>query len=103
MKDLSFNVNGETLYLPTWYQLRSDEEIQEAKLTIIEEMILAQSRPADVQVIDEYDIELDKMTEMEEHILRELKKEGFTKDQIEEIFARYYAGETLDSAMQSVI
>jgi len=103
MKDLSFKVNGETFYLPTWYQDEPEEKIEELKLSLIEEMILTQAEPASEVAVDGYDEELAKAVEMEEHILRELKKESFTKNQIEEIFARYYAGETLDSAMQSVI
>lgn len=102
-KDLSFKVNGETFYLPLWYQLRSDEEIEEAKLVLIEEMIRSESEQSVDPVVDEYDADLDNMTEMEEHIFKGLKEEGYTKNQIEEIFARYYSGQTLDAAMQSVM
>lgn len=103
MKDLSFKYNGETFYLPTWYQLESEEEIEGAKAALIAEMIRSDSAEPTEFVEDEYDAELDRMTEMEEYIWNQLKAEGYTSDQIEEILARYYSGQTLDSAMQSVI
>jgi len=99
VKDLSYVVDGETLYLPTWYVYRSDKEIEETKKFLIEQS--ARTNP--VAVIDDYDKEIEKQEEMEAHIVRELKKDGFNRKQIDEILARYYSGQTLDSAMQSIL
>lgn len=40
--------------------------------------------------------------QMPRKVYRDLKAEGYTTKQIQEIMARVYCGQTLDSAMQSV-
>lgn len=99
MKDLSCVIDGETLYLPTWYLYRSDKEIEETKRFLIEQS--AHTNP--VTVVDDYDVDIKKQEEIEAHIVRQLKKKGFTRKQVDEILARYYSGQTLDSAMQSIL
>lgn len=44
-----------------------------------------------------------KMTREERDLIRQLKEEGFTKEEIEEIIARVTCGQTLDSAMQTIL
>ena len=44
------------------------------------------------------------MTQKEERdLIRQLKEAGFTKIEIEEIIARVECGQTLDSAMQTIL
>lgn len=88
---LAYEVNGKIEYLPAWYSLKSDKEIEETKRLLIEEA----KKPAihhepETTVIDEVNIR------------KQLKAE-FTKSQIDEIIEKLYCGYTLDSAMQSVM
>lgn len=91
MNKLAYEINGKVEYLPMWYSLKSDEEIEAAKQIVIESA--KNPKPQSDQepiIIDE--VKIKKM----------LKSDGFTKNQIEEIIAKFYCGYTLDSAMQSV-
>lgn len=100
MKDLTYiDASGTTNSLPTWYQLRSDDEIAEAKAILIEES--KNSHELTNEEIDQ--IVEDEMKEADKIVKKaipQLKKEGFNNSQIETIVADLYAGRTLDSAMQ---
>lgn len=84
---LKFMKDGQEQYLPTWFMHRSDKEVEEAKQKLIN---------APKKSYDEYEpIEIDEVK-----IRRDLRKEGFSSDDIEEIIAMIYNGMTVDSAIQ---
>lgn len=84
---LRFVKNGQEQYLPTWFMYKSDEEVEEAKQKLIN---------APDRTYNSYEpIEID-----EDKIRRELKKEGFSSADIDEIIAMIYNGMTVDSAIQ---
>lgn len=98
-KDLSYTVNNETFYLPTWCESWSDEDIEKAKQSFIEEEL--NRKPLTEEEIDAIvaaeEAEIDRLVKK---VKPQLKKEGFNNSQIETIVADLYAGRTLDSAMQ---
>lgn len=86
-----FNIEGEEIWLPGWYIDRTDEECREAAESIYEHI---KNPPAKVEVEDTLErIEPEKLYDM-------LKADGFTSSEIETIFVRYYAGDTIDGAIQ---
>ena len=89
MNKLAYEIDGKIEYLPVWYSLRSDEEIEEAKRIVIE----AAKNPIKY---DNSKIEIDEV-----EIRKQLRSE-FNEDQIDEIIRMLYDGRTLDSAMQSI-
>lgn len=89
MNKLAYEIDGKIEYLPVWYSLRSDEEIEEAKRIVIE----AAKNPIKY---DNSKIEIDEV-----EIRKQLRSE-FNEDQIDEIIRMLYDGRTLDSAMQSM-
>lgn len=99
--ELGFTFDGQVYYLPQWYKFRSDREIELAKQIIIDDLLAeaANATPAK----DKYDKEIENQEEMEAYISKQLKEEGYTKKQIEQILADYYSGRTLDSAIQKAI
>lgn len=100
MKDLTYiDATGTTNSLPTWYQLRGDEEIAEAKAILIEESKHPHEL-TDEEIDNIVNEEMKEVDEVVKKALPQLKKEGFNNSQIETIIADLYAGRTLDSAMQ---
>ena len=85
---LAFDKDGETWYLPTWYADSSDDEIESLKQTLID----AKPRTHDTTTPS---VDID-----ESKVRRDLRAEGFSRPEIDEIIAMVYNGMTMDSAIQ---
>lgn len=83
---LAFVKDGRTQYLPTWFKDKSDAELDELKQRVIN------SKPSSSEDVS---IEID-----EPQLRKDLRKEGFTRADIDEIIAMVYNGHTIDSAIQ---
>ena len=100
MKDLTYiDATGTINSLPTWYQLRGDEEIAEAKAILIEESKNSHEL-TDEEIDNIVNSEMKEVDKLVESALPQLKASGFNNSQIEIIVSDLYAGRTLDSAMQ---
>lgn len=88
---LEYVVNGEVNFLPMWCLEWPDNEIEEAKRIAIEDAENEKKIKDDPIVIDEKDIR------------KQLKEAGFYKAEISEIIRRVYEGQSLDSAMQTIL
>lgn len=87
---LRYELDGQGQWLPTWFADASDEEIDSLKQMIIEDH--NNRKDASPEYDDEDDfIELD---------LKDLRAEGFSKSDIDEIIAMIENGHTVDSAIQ---
>ena len=85
---LAFEKDGETWHLPTWYADRSDDEIESLKQTVIN----AKPRTYDADTLA---VDID-----ESKVRSDLRAEGFSRSEIDEIIAMVYNGMTMDSAIQ---
>ena len=85
---LAFEKDGETWHLPTWYADRSDEEIESLKRIVID------AKPRT------YDATTPAVDIDESKVRRDLRAEGFSRQEIDEIIAMVYNGMTMDSAIQ---
>lgn len=95
---LHLNVDGEDVYLPTWYAEKSDDEVNDAKQILEKAVRDRHNRVNDYSADDYEEIEID-----ERSLRRDLKAEGFSKADCDEIIAMIYNGHTVDSAIQRQI
>lgn len=92
---LRVEYDGEVEYLPTWYLNMDDNDIEEAKQIVRDAM---KTRRVDRVVEDDYYEDID-----ERSLRSDLRREGFSGTDIDEIVAMIYNGHTVDSAIQRQI
>lgn len=81
-------------YLPTWYQYKSDEEIDRAKARIRARYKSGNTCDCnDTELINGYDWGV---------LIPKLRREGLTSSEIKEVQAQVRYGNTLDSAIQDI-
>lgn len=81
-------------YLPTWYQYKSDEEIDRAKARIRARYKSNCDCNCDnIEVSSGYDWGV---------LIPQLRREGLTSSEIREVQARVRSGRTLNSAIQDI-
>lgn len=85
---LAFYKNGEIWHLPTWFADKSDDEIERLKQTVID------AEP------HSYDSTIPAVDIDESKVRRDLRAEGFSRPEIDEIIAMVYNGMTMDGAIQ---
>ena len=86
---LKFEIDGQEEWLPAWFAEASDEEIERAKKATTE------ARLRRKEYVPEYSD--DEYVELN---INDLKAEGFSKSEIDEIVAMIENGHTVDSAIQ---
>lgn len=91
---MKYNYEGIMVDLPEWCKFWSEEERRESAKAIVE------YKHDDYEFYQEA---LEEVCDENENLIRELKKDGFTQRQAEEVLFLYNMGHTLDSAMQTVI
>ena len=88
--------NGETLYIPTWFWDLPDEELDKIRQTIIDGYKTPSPQPESSNTYEEIESET-------EDLYRQLREEGFTFSEAEEIIAYIGCGYSVDAAIQTVL
>ena len=90
--------NGEVGHLPEWYSLRSPEEVAKAKEILIDEF----NHPSKPKNYDEEYTPAISDKDLRA-LKKELRKEGFSTKEINQIEYRVTSGWSVDSAIQEAL